>query len=66
MDVARVTTAPEGTKSVNDMTSTGATVDACGAQCMDIVTASLITMATLAVVVIACMYLFAGICKRVR
>ncbi len=45
---------------------TGTAMNACGAQCMDVITAGLITLATIAVMVIAGVYTFAGICKRVR
>ena len=45
---------------------TRTTMSVCGAQCMDIITAGLVTMATFAVMVIAGVYTFAGICKRVR
>ena len=45
---------------------TGTNFDACGAQCMDIVTAGLIALAVFAVIVMAATYFLAGICKRVR
>ncbi|MBC7806974.1 MAG: hypothetical protein H7145_12575 [Akkermansiaceae bacterium] len=38
----------------------------CGAQCVDMMTAGLIALATIAVMVIAALYAFAGICKRIR
>jgi hypothetical protein len=41
-------------------------MNGCGAQCMDIVTAGLISLASVAVLIIAGVYCFAGICKRVR
>ena len=45
---------------------TGTAMDACGTQCMDIVTAALISMAAIAIMVVAGVYLAAGVCKRVR
>lgn len=45
---------------------TANTMDACGAYCMDAVTAGLILLATVAIMVIGAIYTFAGICKRFR
>ncbi|MBC8141980.1 MAG: hypothetical protein H7Y38_11125 [Armatimonadetes bacterium] len=42
------------------------TGNACGAQCMDILTAAMITITALAVMVLAGTYALAGICKRMR
>jgi len=42
------------------------TGNVCGTQCMDILTAAMITLTALAVMVLAGVYALAGICKRVR
>ena len=61
---------------MNTTILTGSNWNACGAQCMDIVTAGLITLAVFAVIVMSATYFLAhlpatmariaGICKRVR
>lgn len=45
---------------------TGTAMDVCGMQCLDILTAGQITLATFALMVLAGVYAFAGICKRIR